>query len=276
MGSWNDFNDAQSNTNLIPKGTLAKVRLTIRPGGFDDAAQGWTVALTYLDGVERPEPLAEALQGQPATLHPLDLRSTASIRACLAGVQARHGGIDALVNNAAVGTATVAAMADTDEDRDAVMLAINAAGTLAMCRGFLAMTGTGTAARKIVNLSSVGGGIATFPGFSLADGMSKAAVAQLTRQLAAETVHQPVDIFAICPGATDTEMFRQSTLNHLSAEDRARVIAGLPKGRLIQPEEVATVAAFLLSPASTLMHGAVIDASMGLGVRPGLISETRH
>ena len=33
---WNDFNDAQSNTNLIPKGTLAKVRLTIRPGGFDD------------------------------------------------------------------------------------------------------------------------------------------------------------------------------------------------------------------------------------------------
>ena len=42
MGSWNDFNDAQSNTNLIPKGTLAKVRLTIRPGGFDDAAQGWT------------------------------------------------------------------------------------------------------------------------------------------------------------------------------------------------------------------------------------------
>ena len=42
MGSWNDFNDAQSNTNLIPKGTLTKVRLTIRPGGFDDASQGWT------------------------------------------------------------------------------------------------------------------------------------------------------------------------------------------------------------------------------------------
>ena len=41
-GLWNDFNDAQSNANLIPKGTLAKVRLTIRPGGFDDASQGWT------------------------------------------------------------------------------------------------------------------------------------------------------------------------------------------------------------------------------------------
>jgi hypothetical protein len=36
MASWNDYNDAQSNPNLIPKGTTAKVRLTIRPGGFDD------------------------------------------------------------------------------------------------------------------------------------------------------------------------------------------------------------------------------------------------
>ncbi|WP_235866863.1 hypothetical protein [Salibaculum griseiflavum] len=42
MSLWNDFNDAQTNTNVIPKGTLAKVRMTIRPGGFDDAAQGWT------------------------------------------------------------------------------------------------------------------------------------------------------------------------------------------------------------------------------------------
>ncbi len=42
MGSWNDFNDAKTNINLIPKGTLVKVRLTIRPGGFDDPSQGWT------------------------------------------------------------------------------------------------------------------------------------------------------------------------------------------------------------------------------------------
>jgi len=41
-GLWNDFNDAKTNINLIPKGTLAKVRLTIRPGGFDDPSQGWT------------------------------------------------------------------------------------------------------------------------------------------------------------------------------------------------------------------------------------------
>ena len=41
--SWNDFNSAddQSGFDVIPKGTLAKVRMTIKPGGHDDASQGW-------------------------------------------------------------------------------------------------------------------------------------------------------------------------------------------------------------------------------------------
>lgn len=44
MSTWNDFNDApaQSEYDLIPKGTLAKVRMTIKPGAFDDPARGWT------------------------------------------------------------------------------------------------------------------------------------------------------------------------------------------------------------------------------------------
>ena len=42
MASWNDYNDATQNPNLIPKGTIVRVRLTIRPGGFDDPSQGWT------------------------------------------------------------------------------------------------------------------------------------------------------------------------------------------------------------------------------------------
>lgn len=41
-GSWNDFNDAKQVNNIIPKGTICKVRLTIRPGGYDDPTQGWT------------------------------------------------------------------------------------------------------------------------------------------------------------------------------------------------------------------------------------------
>ena len=43
-GNWSDFNDAeaQSSFDLIPKGTIAPVRMTIRPGGFDEHSQGWT------------------------------------------------------------------------------------------------------------------------------------------------------------------------------------------------------------------------------------------
>ncbi|MDH5528301.1 MAG: hypothetical protein OEY97_13475 [Nitrospirota bacterium] len=44
MNTWTDFNDAgeQQSFDPIPKGTLAKVRMTIRPGGHDDPNQGWT------------------------------------------------------------------------------------------------------------------------------------------------------------------------------------------------------------------------------------------
>lgn len=44
MTTWNDFNSAedQNNFDVIPKGTLVKVRMTIRPGGYDDESQGWT------------------------------------------------------------------------------------------------------------------------------------------------------------------------------------------------------------------------------------------
>lgn len=45
MNAWNDFNDAeaqQSGFDLIPKGTILPVRMTIKPGGYDDQNQGWT------------------------------------------------------------------------------------------------------------------------------------------------------------------------------------------------------------------------------------------
>ncbi|MFQ5510192.1 MAG: hypothetical protein ACE5FN_12805 [Leptospirillia bacterium] len=44
MNNWTDFNSAddQQSYDLIPKGTLAKVRMTIRPGGYDDPNEGWT------------------------------------------------------------------------------------------------------------------------------------------------------------------------------------------------------------------------------------------
>jgi NAD(P)-dependent dehydrogenase (short-subunit alcohol dehydrogenase family) len=67
-------------------------------------------------------------------------------------------------------------------------------------------------------------------------------------------------------------MFQASTLDKLDAAARARFVAQLPKGRLIRPEEIAEVVMFLASEHSTVLHGAVLDLSMGLGVHPGLMT----
>ena len=130
-----------------------------------------------------------------------------------------------------------------------------------------------TSSMKVINFSSVGGGIGTFPAFRRSDGMSKAAVAALSRQLAAGFTDLLADVFAICPGATHTKMFQESSLDHLSSGERQSFEQSMPKGRLIDPVEIANLVVFLSSGYSTPMHGAVIDASIGLGVRPGLATE---
>lgn len=234
---------------------------------------GYRVALTYVPGAEPADQIARwAASDADLIALPLDLRDADGPGHTIAATTAQWGGVDILVNNAAVGSATVAGFASGQAAQDAAMLGINALGTLAMCRAFLAAPAT-TTPRKLISIASVGGGIAAFPGFSLSDGMSKAAVAHLTRQLAAECMEPGTDIFALCPGATDTDMFRQSTLNPLPPETRAAFLRRLPKERLITPAEIAEVVAFLAGPHSTVLHGAVIDASMGLGVRPGRMTE---
>lgn len=243
-------------------------------------AHGARVAFTWADGHEQPQDAQQVVSRDPQRLCalPLDLRRSESIRACVADATARWAGLDILVNNAAVGSATVAAYSQESGHQDSQMLAINADGTLKMCQAFLqaGSAGQGAGLRKIINIASVGGGVQVFPHFRLADGMSKAAVATLTRQLAAELVHADIDVFAVCPGATDTPMFRASTLDPMPTGQRDEFIGRLPRGRLIEPLEVARLVAFLATEHSTLLHGAVLDASMGLGVRPGLITESPH
>jgi NAD(P)-dependent dehydrogenase (short-subunit alcohol dehydrogenase family) len=103
--------------------------------------------------------------------------------------------------------------------------------------------------------------------------MSKAALAHLGRQLAAETVHEPIDVFTVCPGAVDTPMFRGSSVDHLSEAERAALMQRLPGGRMIEPGEIADLVVYLCSEAGRVLHGAVIDASFGAGVRPGVLTE---
>ena len=62
-------------------------------------------------------------------------------------------------------------------------------------------------------------------------------------------------------------------LNNMSDVELKNFKSTLPKQRLIEPVEIAQIILFLASDYSTPLHGAILDASMGLGVRPGLMSE---
>ncbi|MFH7362392.1 SDR family oxidoreductase [Pseudomonas syringae pv. tagetis] len=235
-------------------------------------SRGDQVWFTYHRGEDRAHELINSLASHahyPPQALPFDQGSWDSV---LQLVEALPADIDILVNNAALGTKTVE-LSGLDEwhRQDELFTKVNCLGPLWLTQQLLpGMLKRGYG--KILMLSSVDGGIAAFPGFRDADGMTKAAIAFLTRQWAAELIHEPVEVFCVCPGAVDTPMFRQSTLDPLSTVAADELIARLPKGRLIGPDEISEVLWWLTTEAAIIMHGAVIDASMGLGVHPGCIT----
>ncbi len=232
------------------------------------AQAGAKVCFTYHGGQERAKALVDEIGGDACTPLPLDLGDHASV---VALADSLPWPVDVLVNNAGLGSQTVEAYASEEHAQDEALLKVNALGPLWLTKQLIdGMLDRGKGA--IINISSVGGGITEFPGFRLADTMSKAAVASMTRALAARLAHDPVDVFAICPGATETHMLEASTLDALDDDQRATLLESLPRGRLIQPEEIAELAHFLTTEPAAVLHGAVIDASMGLGVHPGLIT----
>ncbi|WDJ05044.1 SDR family NAD(P)-dependent oxidoreductase [Xanthomonas campestris] len=179
--------------------------------------------------------------------------------------------VDIVIHNAGVGTKTVERAAASYKEQDEAFFRVNTLGPLWLSEDLV----PGMQARgqgKILFMSSVDGGITHFPKFRAADGMSKAAVAFLGRQLAATYACTGIDVFTICPGATDTPMFQASTLNALSAEQRHALEASLPGGRLIHPREIAELCLYLCREQGRILRGAVIDASLGLGVCPGVMS----
>jgi len=233
---------------------------------------GDRVWLTYRSQAERAKVFVEELAaaGAQAEAFEFDQGNWSSHVSLLGRLP---GPVDVLVNNAAVGTKSVEDYVQgAAHEKDAAILRINGTGPLWLVSQILpGMIERGYG--KIINLASVGGGVAVFPGFNVADGMSKAAIAYLTRHLAADLTHQPVAVFAVCPGAVDTDMLRASTLEALPASQRDALTAGLPRGRLLRPEEIAEIVWWLSTEPACVLSGAVIDASMGLGVYPGLITQ---
>lgn len=239
------------------------------------ARAGASIALTYNRSQAEAMSIVSEIRkiGAETIALDLDLQKEKSIRSMVSRTMEKFDRIDILVNNAAVGSATVLKYAEPGSE-DRAMVEINILGPILCVQAVLPIMLKQNYG-KIITLSSVDGGIVAVPKFRLSDGMSKAAVAFLSKQIVADHPHQGIDAFSICPGATNTQMFRESTLDPISPEQQKELIASLPRGRLIEPQEMADLILFLCSPSASACRGAVIDASLGLGVRPGLISEKK-
>ena len=231
------------------------------------ANNGFEVWFTYFSDTEKPVEVSNSYKQTSVSGFKLDLADYTSVEKLVSALPSVP---DVVIHNAGLGSKTVEKVSSTPQGQAEALIKVNAIGTLWLNNLLLPkMLERGSG--KIILLSSVGGGVTQFPGFNYADGMSKAAIAFLGRTLGADLAQTGVDVFTICPGATNTPMFQASTLNHLNEKEQKQVIASLPKMRLIDPREIAELGYFLTTDAGRVLHGAVLDASMGLGVNPGLL-----
>lgn len=206
-----------------------------------------------------------------------DMSSVSDIEALVAEAEARFGRLDMLVNNAGVfpfGAALQMTEAQWDHVLDINLKGVFFAAQAAAKRMISAGHGG-----RIVNIASID---ALHPTGALAHyDASKGGVVMLTKSLALEFGKNHISVNAIAPGSIATPgaaagaAAAQAALAGASqgASQSAETVdinaftARIPLGRMGQPDEIATVALFLLSPAASYMTGslAVVDGGYLLG-----------
>ena len=195
-------------------------------------------------------------EGREAHFARCDVSSRADVDAALAATLTAYGRVDGLVNNAGIFRA--AEFLDvTEEDWDAV-IAVNLKGAFLVGQAVarqMAAQGSGA----IVNMSSVNSvmAIATIASYNA----SKGGINQLTRAMALGLVDKGVRVNAVAPGTIATDLARDAVLTSDAA--RQRILGRTPMKRLGTPEEIADVAAFLLSDASSYMTGEIVFVDGG-------------
>ena len=214
------------------------------------AAEGARVALGDID-IDRARTAAGEI-GDAAIAIEMDVTRQESIDAAVAEADASFGGIDILVNNAAVFTA--APIAEIARDDYQKLFDINVAGTLftmqAVARQMIER-GTGG---KIINMASQAGR----RGESLVAVYcaTKAAVISLTQSAGLNLIEQGINVNAISPGVVDGEhwdgvdAFFAKYENKAPGQKKREVGANVPFGRMGRPEDLAGMAVFLASDAS--------------------------
>lgn len=174
------------------------------------------------------------------------------------------GGIDILVNNA--GNAGSAKFLGHPDELWQRMLAINLTSVYYVTKAFApAMVAQGHG--RIITIASIAGKVGGK--YITAYTASKHGVIGLTRALAVELNQHGVTVNAICPGYVDTPMTDASVANMvartgMSAEEARQALERMsPQRRLIEPDEVASVALFLALDASKGITGQAINVDGG-------------
>lgn len=221
------------------------------------AEAGATVVVADIDRAAATR-VADELGGA-ATAVELDASSEDSVRRVVAGVLARHGCVDILVNSAGGAAGRRARLVDTDLATWNANLALNLTSMFLMCREVIpAMRARGYG--KIVNIASA----SVFTGVSAALFLDaehrhnlvpylagKAGVVGLTRALAREVGEWGIRVNAVAPGYVLSERVRRTLLAEVPDALLDRQIFR----RAGQPEDPAGAVAFLASPESDFMTG---------------------
>ena len=209
--------------------------------------RGARVAMADID-IERARAEAGRI-GDQAIAVEMDVTSQDSIEAAVASVTDAFGGIDILVNNAAVFTA--APIAEITRADYSNVFEINVAGTLftmqAVARGMIERGAGG----KIINMASQAGRrgeplVAVYCA-------TKAAVISLTQSAGLNLIEHGINVNAIAPGVVDGEhwdgvdAFFAKYENKAPGQKKREVGANVPFGRMGRPEDLAGMAVFLAS-----------------------------
>lgn len=186
----------------------------------------------------------------------LDVSDRAAVDALVADTVSTHGRLDVYANVAGI-YRRGEVLSITDDDLDAIF-AVNLKGTLYGCQA-AARVMIEQGGGSIINVAS--GAIDTGASGTCAYAMSKAAVVQLTRNLATEVGRKGVRVNVVAPGWIDTPMTAAND-DYEAMRDMMKAVQ--PLRRVGQPEDIANTILFLASDASSFMTGQILRPNGGV------------